>query len=117
MLIIGVDYHPSFQQIAFVNTDTGECGERRLVHSTGEAEAFYRELQKVNVKVRAGMEATGHTRWFEDLLAELGFELWIGDPGKIRAQRRPEAEDRSPGCATSSETVDREPLPPDLGPR
>jgi len=87
MLIIGVDYHPSFQQIAFVNTDTGECGERRLVHSTREAEAFYRELQKGNVKVRVGMEATGHTRWFEDLLAELGFELWIGDPGKIRAQR------------------------------
>ena len=87
MLIIGVDYHPSFQHIAFVNTDTGECGERRLVHSTGEAEAFYRELQKVDVKVRAGMEATGHTRWFEDLLAELGFELWIGDPAKIRAQR------------------------------
>lgn len=87
MLIIGVDYHPSFQHIAFVNADTGECGERRLVHSTGEAEAFYRELQKANVKVRVGMEATGHTRWFEDLLAELGFELWIGDPAKIRAQR------------------------------
>jgi hypothetical protein len=29
MWIIGVDYHPSVQQIAFVNTDTGECGERR----------------------------------------------------------------------------------------
>ncbi len=28
MWIIGVDYHPSVQQIAFVNTDTGECGER-----------------------------------------------------------------------------------------
>ena len=27
MWIIGVDYHPSVQQIAFVNTDTGECGE------------------------------------------------------------------------------------------
>ena len=31
MWIIGVDYHPSVQQIAFVNTDTGECGERRLM--------------------------------------------------------------------------------------
>ena len=38
MWIIGVDYHPSVQQIAFVNTDTGECGERRLNHSDGEAE-------------------------------------------------------------------------------
>jgi hypothetical protein len=39
-----VDYHPSVQQVAFVNTDTGECGERRLNHSDGEAEKFYREL-------------------------------------------------------------------------
>ena len=47
MWIIGVDYHPSVQQIAFVNTDTGECGERRLSHSDGEAEKFYRELKAV----------------------------------------------------------------------
>src|SRR5215469_2170370 len=33
------------------------------------------------------MEATGHGRWFERLLAELGFELWIGDPAKIKAKR------------------------------
>jgi transposase len=33
------------------------------------------------------MEATGHARWFERLLAELGFELWIGDPGQIKAKR------------------------------
>ena len=45
MWIIGVDYHPSVQQIAFVNTDTGECGERRLSHSDREAEKFYRELK------------------------------------------------------------------------
>jgi transposase len=33
------------------------------------------------------MEATGHARWFERLLAELGFELWIGDPAQIKAKR------------------------------
>jgi hypothetical protein len=80
MWIIGVDYHPSVQQIAFVNTDTGECGERRLNHSDGEAEKFYRELKAAGCRVRVGMEATGRARWFERLLAELGFELWIGDP-------------------------------------
>ena len=32
MLIIGSDYHPGFQQIAFVDTDTGELSERRLEH-------------------------------------------------------------------------------------
>jgi transposase len=30
MIIIGVDFHPEFQQIAFVDTDTGELDERRL---------------------------------------------------------------------------------------
>jgi transposase len=37
--------------------------------------------------VRVGMEATGYSRWFERLLAELGFELWIGDPAEIKAKR------------------------------
>ena len=87
MVIIGLDYHPSFQQIAFVDTDTGECGERQLMHSNGEAERFYRELKQRGVQVRVGMEATGHARWFERLLAELDFELWIGDPAKIKAKR------------------------------
>ena len=32
MLIIGCDYHPGFQQIACVDTDTGELTERRLAH-------------------------------------------------------------------------------------
>ena len=49
MLIIGVDYHPSFQEIAFLNEETGECGERQLNHSDGEAEKFYRELKQRGV--------------------------------------------------------------------
>jgi len=87
MLIIGCDYHPSVQQIAWVDTETGETGERRLKHSDREAEGFYRELKEKGFSVRVGMEATGHARWFERLLGELGFELWVGDPGKIRAKQ------------------------------
>jgi hypothetical protein len=30
----------------------------------------------------SGMEASGYSRWFECLLAELGFEVWIGDPAE-----------------------------------
>ena len=37
--------------------------------------------------MRVGMEATGHARWFERLLAELGFELWIGDAAEIKTKR------------------------------
>jgi transposase len=87
MLIIGCDYHPSMQQIAYVDTETGESGERRLMHRGGEAERFYRELKQRQIEVRVGMEATGYARWFERLLAELGLELWIGDPARIRARR------------------------------
>ena len=37
--------------------------------------------------MRFGMEASGHGRWFERLLAELSFELWMGDAAKIKAKR------------------------------
>jgi transposase len=87
MMIIGVDYHPSFQAIAFLIEETGEYDERELNHSDGEAERFYRDLQQRGIRVRVGMEATGYSRWFERLLAELGFELWIGDPAEIKAKR------------------------------
>jgi hypothetical protein len=51
MLIIGLDYHPSFQQIAFIDNETGEYGERGLLHQNGEAERFYRELKQRGVNV------------------------------------------------------------------
>src|ERR1700694_3260065 len=87
MISIGVDYHPNFQESAFMDEKTGEFEERRLNHSDGEAEKFYRELKQRGVSARVGMEATGYSRWFERLLAELGFEVWIGDPAEIKAKR------------------------------
>jgi transposase len=84
MIIIGCDYHPGFQQIAFVDTETGECGERRLTHRE-EAEQFYDTLKER--RVRVGMEASGHARWFERRLSDLRFELWIGDAAEIRTKR------------------------------
>ena len=82
MMIIGCDFHTRYQQIAMMEESTGELTERRLDHESGEADAFYRDLQG---PVRVGIEATGPIRWFERLLAELGHELWIGDSAKIRA--------------------------------
>src|SRR5271166_3232920 len=86
MIIIGVDFHPEFQQIAVVDMQTGELQERQLKHPQ-EAETFYRELAAREVVVRVGMEASGHARWFERLLGELQIELWIGDAAEIRAKR------------------------------
>jgi len=82
MKIVGCDLHTRYQQIAMLDRETGELVERRLEHENGEARAFYAALSG---SVRVGIEATGHTRWFERMLAELGDELWIGDAAQIRA--------------------------------
>src|SRR6478736_3227076 len=86
MIIIGVDFHPEFQQIALLNTRTGEVEEKRLAHPE-EAEKFYRALAGAGETVRIGMEASGHARWFERLVAELQFDLWMGDAAEIRTKR------------------------------
>jgi transposase len=83
MLIIGCDFHPSFQQVSIFDNQTGEVQERRLGHRQ-EAEEFYRCLG--GQEVRVGMEACGHYPWFERLLQELGHELWLGDAAEIRAR-------------------------------
>jgi len=41
MMIIGCDLHTRYQQIAMLDTDSGELIERRLEHENGEARAFY----------------------------------------------------------------------------
>jgi transposase len=82
MMIIGCDFHPAFQQIAYVEPETGEYGERRLGHR-GEALAFYRSL--AGRAVRIGVEATGNDRWFRILIGELGYELLVGDASAIHA--------------------------------
>src|SRR5258708_37025058 len=87
MFIIGVDYHPSFQQIAFLDQETGECGEQRLNHSDGDAEKFYRELKQRGVSVLVGLEATGYSRWFEGLVAGLGIEAWFGKAADVKTKR------------------------------
>lgn len=82
MMIIGCDFHPSFQQIAYLEQESGEYGERRLQHRE-EAAGFYRSL--AGRAVRIGVEATGNDGWFRKLMSELGFELLVGDPSAIHA--------------------------------
>lgn len=83
MSIIGCDLHTRYQQIALLEVEAGEIITRRLEHENGEARAFYADLPKPSL---IGIEATGYTQWFERMVAELGHELWVGDPAKIRAR-------------------------------
>ena len=83
MIIIGCDLHSRLQQIAMLDTETGEVVEKRLEHESGEAKRFYEGLKEPAL---VGIETTGSTRWFAEMLAELGHELVVGEAGKIRAR-------------------------------
>jgi len=82
MSIVGCDFHPCWQQVAVLDTDTGEIQELKLTNGNGEAEQFYRRLPSPSL---IGFEASGNTQWFEDLLTRLGHVCLMGDAAKIRA--------------------------------
>jgi transposase len=82
MVLIGSDFHPSWQQVSWLNQETGETGDVKLVHEAGAVEKFYRQFPAGS---RIGMEATGNCQWFVELIASLGHELLVGDAAKIRA--------------------------------
>ena len=82
MRIIGCDFHPSWQQVAWLDAETGETGECKLVNGDGEAERFYRGLAEPAL---VGVEACGNSQWFLELLQQLGHEVWVGDAAQIRA--------------------------------
>ena len=83
MMIIGCDFHPSCQFVAWVDTESGETKEQKLVHRDGEAERFYRQM---GPGALIGMESTGNSHWFIDLATELGHTVWVGDAAQIRAR-------------------------------
>lgn len=82
MTIVGCDFHPSWQQIAVLDVETGEITEHKLINENGEAERFYRALP---VPSLVGLEACGNSQWLIELLEQLGHEVWVGDAAQIRA--------------------------------
>ena len=44
MVIVGCDFHPSWQQVSWLDTETAETGEQKLVTAAGDAERFYRQV-------------------------------------------------------------------------
>jgi len=109
MKIIGCDFHPGYQQIEMWDKGTGEVLEKALSHARKEeVRAFNAGLEG---PVRVGIEATGQSQWFEQMLAELGHEVWIGDAAKIRAasDRRQKTDRRDAGLIVKLLDQDRFP--------
>ena len=96
MKIVGCDFHPSWQQVAVFDPETGELIERKLMNGDGEAERFYRELESPAL---VGLEACGNSQWFIELAEGLGHVVWVGDAAQIRASyvRRQKTDRRDAG--------------------
>jgi len=93
IIYCGVDFHARQQTICCLKTETGELTSHELKHDHKEAlRKFYCEL---GGPVIVGLEASGYTPWFEQLLEELGHQVWLGDATEIRRRaRRRQKNDR-----------------------
>ena len=83
MLMIGCDFHPGLEEVAILDTESGQRRELTLSHAFGlePVRQFYAALPH---PVRVGLEASDYSGWYEEMLEELGIELWVGDPARIR---------------------------------
>jgi hypothetical protein len=82
MTFVGCDLHTRMQQVAVLDTRTGEVSERQLAHDGNAIEEFYAALPG---PVTIGIESTGYATWFHTLMQRLGHTVLIGDAAKIRA--------------------------------
>ena len=91
---IGVDFHARQQTVSYLTTEAGEIKRLQLDHEQeGEVRKFYQQFAGQQVMV--GFEASGYAAWFEELLEELGCEIWIGHATAIRQfARRRQKNDR-----------------------
>jgi transposase len=93
IIYCGVDFHARQQTICYLKTETGELASHELKHQDKHAvRQFYTQLGN---PVIVGLEASGYSPWFEQLLEELGHQVWLGDATEIRRRaRRRQKNDR-----------------------
>ena len=85
-IYIGVDFHARQQTICYLKTETGEILTTELKHENkNEVRAFYAQFSG---PVIVGLEASGYSPWFEQLLEELGHQVWLGHATEIRRRAR-----------------------------
>ena len=91
---IGVDFHARAQTISYLTTEDGEIQRLQLDHGQPqEVRRFYQQFGGQQVVV--GFESSGYAAWFEEMLEELGCEIWIGHATAIRLfARRRQKNDR-----------------------
>ncbi len=83
----GVDFHARVQTVAYCDTANGEIHLRELDHRKDDVRAFYAQFSG---DVVVGLETSGYSPWFEQMLEELGHTVWLGHAAETRrhANRR-----------------------------
>ena len=85
-IYIGVDFHARQQTICYLTTEGGELQLQQLKHQDKAAvRNFYAQFRG---RVVVGLEACGYSPWFEQMLSELGCEVWLGNAKEIRRRAR-----------------------------
>src|SRR5262249_42035963 len=82
MAFVGCDLHMRQQQVAVLDTTTGEILEQQLLHEGTTIENFYAALPRPGT---VGIESTGCAILFHTLRQRLGHTVLVGDAAKIRA--------------------------------
>ena len=111
MRLVGCDLHARKQQVAMLDSETGEVQEVELCHHGEDVERFYAALPR---PATVAVESTGYALWFHALMRQLGHTLLVGDAAKIRAMVV-EDEDRSAGRSPPARLAQTRPPPGYLG--
>jgi transposase len=102
MTLVGCDLHARKQQVAVLDTITGEVREEQLSHDGDAVERFYSTLPP---PVTVAVESTGYAVWFHALIRQLGHTLFVGDASKIRAMVVRKTKTDRRGCLAPARTA------------
>jgi transposase len=78
---VATDFHAREQTISYCDSADGEIHRRKLRHQHDNVRAFYEQFTG---EVIVAFEASGYSAWFEQMLAELGHTVWLGNAAEIR---------------------------------
>lgn len=88
----GVDFHARQQTVCYCDTADGVIHCHELHYAKDDVRGFYAQFTG---DVSIGLEASGYSRWFVELLESLGHQVLIGDATEIRRRaRRRQKNDR-----------------------
>ena len=78
---VAVDFHAREQTISWCDRADGAVQRTKLRHQHDDVRKFYEQFTG---EVIVGFEASGYSAWYEQMLAELGHTIWLGNPAEIR---------------------------------